>query len=101
MPVCFHTGRKFKVLAEGEFSTSRKIAAGVPQGSVLVPILYSLCINDFPTAPGTHNSMFADDTCIYATEKHERHVLCKLQGGLTSMKLWCKHWNTEINEGNI
>jgi hypothetical protein len=40
----FLTSRKFKVLVEGEFSTPRNIAAGVPQGSVLVlaSILYSL-----------------------------------------------------------
>jgi hypothetical protein len=35
----FLTNRKFKVLVEGEFSTSREIAAGLPQGSVLAPIL--------------------------------------------------------------
>jgi hypothetical protein len=38
----FLTTRKFKVLVEGEFSTPREVAGGVPQGSVLAPILYSL-----------------------------------------------------------
>jgi hypothetical protein len=38
----FLTERKFKVLAEGEFSTPRKMAAGIPLGSVLAPILYIL-----------------------------------------------------------
>jgi retron-type reverse transcriptase len=66
-------------LVEGRFSTPRKIAAGVPQGSVLAPILYNLYINDNLVAPGTHLALFADDTYIYTTEKHERHVLSKLQ----------------------
>jgi hypothetical protein len=71
----------------------------VPQGSVLAPILYSLYINDAPAAPGTHLALFADDTCIYATEKHERRVFKKLQRGLTAMGSWCQHWNIKINEG--
>jgi hypothetical protein len=62
---------------EGQFSTPRKIAAGVPQGSALAPILYSLHINDAPAAPGTHLALLADDIYIYATEKHDRSVLCK------------------------
>jgi hypothetical protein len=56
----FLTGRKFKILVEGEFSTLRKTAAGVPQGPVLAPILYSLHINYAPAAPGTHLAVFAD-----------------------------------------
>jgi hypothetical protein len=59
---------KLKVLVQGKFSAPRKIAAGVPQGSVLGPILYNLCTNDVPAAPGIHPALFADDTCIYAAE---------------------------------
>jgi hypothetical protein len=96
----FLTDRKFKVLVEGKFSVPRKIAAGVPQGSVLFPVLYSLYINDAPMAPGTYLALFVDDTCIYVTEKHECCVLCKLQRGLTAENLWCERWNMKINEGN-
>jgi hypothetical protein len=74
----FLSNRKFKVSVEGELSLTRKVAAGVPQGSVLAPTLYNLYINDAPAAPRTHLALFVDDICIYATEKHERRVFNKL-----------------------
>jgi hypothetical protein len=40
----FFTDRIFKVLVESEFSTPRKIAAGISEGSVVAPVLYSLYI---------------------------------------------------------
>jgi hypothetical protein len=88
-------------LVEVEFSTPRNIAAGVPQGSRLAPILYTLHAKDAPAAPGTHLALFVDYTCIYATEKNERHVLCKLQRGLTTVNSFCERWNIKINEGKI
>jgi hypothetical protein len=70
-----------------------KIAAGMPQGSILSAILYSLYINDAPAASGTHHALFLDDTCIYVTEKRERRVLCKLQRGIIAVKSWFERWN--------
>jgi hypothetical protein len=84
------TNRIFEVLVEGKFSTPRKIAAGVIQGSVLSLILCILYANDVPTAL----ALFMDDTCSYATEI-ERCVLCELQRGLTAVKSWCEHGNLE------
>jgi hypothetical protein len=72
--------------------------AGVPQGSVLSPTLYNLFINDTPLTLGVNLALFADDTCLYATERKEGYVLRKLQRGLNSMSAWCEHWNIKINE---
>jgi hypothetical protein len=95
----FLTDRTFKVLVEGKISTPRKIAAGLPQRSVLAPILYFLYINEAPAAPGVHLALFADDACIYPAEKHKRRVLCKLQRGLTAVNSWCERWNRKLKEG--
>jgi hypothetical protein len=77
--------------------TAREMQAGVPQGSVLSPTLYNIYINDNPQTPGVHLALFADDTCLYATER-EGYVLRKLQRDLDAVKTWCAHRNIKINE---
>jgi hypothetical protein len=55
-------------------------------------------MNDTPQTPGVQLALFADNTCMYTTERKEGYVLRKLQRGLTSMEAWCEHWNIKINE---
>jgi hypothetical protein len=70
----------------------------VPQGSVLSSTLYNLYINDTPQTSGLNLALFADDTCLYATDRKEGYVLKKIQRGLDSKAAWCKRWNIKINE---
>jgi hypothetical protein len=58
---------------------------GVPQGSVLSPALYNTYINHVPQTPGVQLALFADDTCLYTTDRKEDFVVRKLQRGLSSM----------------
>jgi hypothetical protein len=94
----FLSNRKFSVSAEGKMYTPRIIKAGVPQGSVLSPTLFNMYINDMPQAIGAPLALFADDTCLYATDHKEGYVLRKLQRGLNSMVEWSKRWNIRIKE---
>jgi hypothetical protein len=55
-------------------------------------------INDALQTHGVHLALFADDTCLYATDRKEGFVVRKLQRGLSSMETWCEHWNIKINE---
>jgi hypothetical protein len=80
-------------------SAPREMKAGVPQSSVLSPTLYNLYINDTPQTISVNLALFADDTCLYVTERKEGYVLRKLQCGLKSMVAWCERWNIKINEG--
>jgi hypothetical protein len=77
---------------------ARDIQAGVLQGSVLSPTLYSIYINDTPQTPGVYLGLFTDDTCIYVTDCKECYVLRKLQPSLSASKTWCEHWNIKMNE---
>jgi hypothetical protein len=94
----FLSQRKFRVSVEGEMSMPRSMQSGVPQGSVLSPTFYNLYINDTSQTPGVNLALFADDTCLYATDRKEGYVLRKFQRGLDSMAAWCKRWNIKINE---
>jgi hypothetical protein len=71
--------------------------ARVPQGSVLSPTLNNLYINDTPQATGVNLALFADDTCLYATERKEDWILRNLQRALHSMAAWRKRWNIKSN----
>ncbi|PNF42024.1 hypothetical protein B7P43_G12302 [Cryptotermes secundus] len=94
----FLSKRKFRVSVEGEMSTPREMQAGVPQGSVLPLTLFNLYINDAPQTHGVNLALFADDTCLYATDRKEGFIVRKLQRGLSSMETWCERWNKKINE---
>jgi hypothetical protein len=75
----FLSQRKFSVSVEGEMSTPRKMRAGVSQGSVLSPTLYNKYINDATQTLGVHLALFADDTCLDATDRKKGFVVRKLQ----------------------
>jgi hypothetical protein len=94
----FLSNRKFKVSVEGEMSTPREIQAGVPHGSVLSLMLYNVYRNDAPQTPGTQLALFANDTCMYATDRKEGFTIRKLQHDLTAMEEWCERWIIKINE---
>jgi hypothetical protein len=55
-------------------------------------------INDMPQATGVHLALFADDTCLYATDRKEGYIQKKLQPGLNSVVEWSKRWNIRTNE---
>jgi hypothetical protein len=79
-------------------STQREMQAGVPQGSVLSPTLCNMYINDAPRTPDVQLALFADDSCLYATDRKEGFIVRKLQRGLSSMETWCERWNIKVNE---
>jgi hypothetical protein len=57
-----------------------------------------VCVNDTPQTVGVNLALFADDTCLYATERKDGYVLRKVQRGLISMSAWCERCSIKINE---
>lgn len=61
------SNRKFRVHMQNSTSDYYNVPAGVPQGSVLGPILFIVYINDIPKQPHTQLACFADDTASLAS----------------------------------
>ena len=59
--------RKQRVNLNGQSSSWLDISAGVPQGSVLGPLLCLTYINDLPENLISESNLFADDTSIFST----------------------------------
>ena len=78
------SNRKFFVNVETTFSESANLKCGVPQGSILGPLLFLLYINDLPQAIDDCDvRLYADDTCISFKHKNVKTIEGKLNKDLT------------------
>ena len=94
------TNRTQQVLSNGLLSNSSVIKLGVPQGSILGPILFSVFINDLPlaiTSDKVATDLFADDATIHATDKDINNVNAELQIALGEVSSWCSLNDMVIN----
>ena len=72
------------------------VTSGVPQCSVLGPLLFLPFINDLPSRVKSRTSMFADDCLLYRTIKGQADAHA-LQKDLDSLQDWEKEWQMEFN----
>ena len=83
----------------GSFSTSKQTSLGVPQGSVLGPLLFNIYINDFfYLVKDTEICNYADDTTIFACGSDLGSVLRSLEGDAALLSLWFENNYMKMNE---
>ena len=92
----FLGNRSQTVVIDGEESESVPVTSGVPQGSVLGPILFLIYINDLPDELTSQVRLFADDTAVYLTigDTEDGKVL---QNDLDRLSVWEDRWDMEFN----
>ena len=68
------------------------IKAGVPQGSVLGPLLFLLYINDIVVNLNTNIRLFADDTALFIEVDDPRNAAHQLNSDLDIINRWAENW---------
>ena len=91
----FLTGRRQYVSVKGESSSWKDVSSGVPQGSVLGPILFILYINDLPEVVSSSVKIFADDTKLYNKDSNSDIIQQDLDALCTWAKIWQLHFNVK------
>ena len=92
----FLKNRIKRVVVNGSFSSYKKVTSGIPQGSVLGPILFVIFINDLPEVIQTAVRLYADDSKLLGRVKSVEHVN-KLQSSLNNSVNWAKSWQMTYN----
>ena len=92
----FLTSRIQKVVVDGAESQAEKVTSGVPQGTVLGPLLFLLYINDLPQSIRSQVRLFADDCLIYHTVKTQADQNI-LQEDLHHLESWQQKWLMQFN----
>ena len=85
----FLTWRRQRVVVNSELFSWTPVTSGVPQGSVLGPLLVTLLVSDIPPTVNNFCSLFADDTKIHAA-LYDEHSSCttSLQEDLDRLQNW-------------
>ena len=92
------TGRSQYVIFDGKVSETRSIKCGVPQGSILGPLLFILSVNDIcNVSPILFKILYADDTCVLISGNHLNNLIKMLNIELISLNNWFKANKLSLN----
>ena len=93
------TNREQNVVVNGECSSSKTVLSGVPQGSVLRPLLFLIYVDDLACLPLTDGSqcvLYAGDLLLFRPVKDQVDIQ-PLQNDVTSVEEWTQHNHLTLN----
>lgn len=90
--------RTFRVFIRNVLSSLREIPKGVPQGSLLGPILFNIFTHDIPRDERCKKSIYADDVKLYVSSLEAEMAAIYLQRALDALVEYYKKWRLKLNE---
>ena len=93
----FLSGRRQRVTVNGKLSTWAEIFSGIPQGSVLGPVLFVIYINDLPDELVCTAKIFADDTKLFQGFSSPDDQT-RVQEDLNNLLTWSQRWQMGFNK---
>ena len=93
------TGRRIRVKVQGSLSELLPITAGVPQGSILGPLLFLIYFKDIPSVVDAVCTLFADDTLLYRCDcaGSRKSPCCSLASDLVPLTSWADSSKVKFN----
>lgn len=96
----FYRGRSFKVRVGEKISEQNPVLAGLPQGSLLGPILYNICVSDVPAPPERGLLMtYADDVLLAFYGSMASTISRHVNAYLEKLHRYFTHWKHALNVG--
>ena len=89
----FLKNRIQNVRVGNKYSTNTNVLSGIPQGSILGPVLFTIFINDLTDGLSGSCQIFADDTKLYGTS----NMYANLQNDIIILQTWFDRWNLYFN----
>ena len=96
-PIVYLADRKQRVVLPGAVTAWKYIKAGVPQGSILGPLLFLININDIVVDIYSSIGLFADDTSLYIIVDNPQQAANLLNADLAKIHLWASRWLVSFN----
>jgi len=89
--------RQQRTVIQSGVSTTQTVTAGVPQGSVLGPLLFLIYVNDITESLISLTRLYADDSSLYCSASSIQDIEGLLNHDMHQISFWAKQWLVDFN----